>query len=257
MTSESAMTMHTNTAVDFRSLDHIGMLKAKKAVVESHLGLVRYVTSRFGFIHTARERVLEEMDLIQFGLLGLLDAVDKFDPSKGVRFETYAVTRIRGTILDELRKLDWMPRSVRIKGRKADRLIQDAESQDNQTLTAQEIASKLSLTLDEYQELLTAAKGATMDHRVSYDDEVDLIENVAADPSTDPYELLIAEDTRSKLIEALESLPERDRLVVALYYYEGLTFREIAGILRISETRVFQIHTSVLSSLRKQLADLE
>ena len=96
-----------------------------------------------------------------------------------------------------------------------------------------------------------------MDHWSSYDDEVDLIENVAADPSTDPYELLIAEDTRSKLIGALESLPERDRLVVALYYYEGLTFREIAGILRISETRVFQIHTSVLSSLRKQLADLE
>lgn len=248
------MTMQVNTAQRNVTLLEI---RTKKDLVEANLGLVRYVASRFGFIHTSSERVLEERDLIQFGLLGLLDAIEKFDPSKNVRFETYAVTRIRGAILDELRKLDWIPRSVRKLGRKADRIVQEAESRDNQTLTAQEIASKLSLTLEEYKELLSAAKGATMDHRVSYDDEVDVIQNIAADPSTDPYEILTAEDTRARLIEALESLPERNRVVVALYYYEGLTFREIGHILRISESRVFQIHTSVLNGLRKQLADLK
>ena len=248
--------MQGETAVLQHARPDVATFRTKKEIVEDHLGLVRYVTSRFGFIHTANERVLEDNDLIQFGLLGLLDAIEKFDPRKNVRFETYAVTRIRGTILDELRKLDWIPRSVRQRGRKAERIIQESESQENHSLSAREIASKLSLTFEEYQELLIAAKGVSMDHRVSYDDEVEVIQNIPADPSTDPYEILTVEDTRAKLIEALESLPDRDRLVVALYYYEGLTFREIGKILRISESRVFQIHASVLNGLRKQLADL-
>ena len=246
----------TRATTEVAARNRVGGVRTKKSLVETHLGLVRYVTSRFGFIHTAGERVLEEKDLIQFGLLGLLDAIEKFDPARGVRFETYAITRIRGTILDELRKLDWIPRSVRRKGRTADRVVQEAESQHNQGLTAEEIATKLSLTLDEYQELLTAAKGATMEHRIGHDDDPDVLENIAADTSTDPYEMLNAEDTRSRLIGALEGLPDRDRLVVALYYYEGLTFREIGRILRISESRVFQIHSSVLKTLRKQLADM-
>ena len=249
------MTIPAERANEYRAVCDEQRFNPKKDVVETYLGLVRYVTSRFGFVHSGYERVLEENDLIQFGLMGLLDAIEKFDPAKNVRFETYAVTRIRGTILDELRKLDWIPRSVRKKGREANRIAQEAESPDNQTLTAQEIASKLSLTLEEYKELLTAAKGATMDHRVSFEDEVDVIQNIAADPSTDPYEILTAEDTRNRLIEALESLNERDRLVMALYYYEELTFREIGKILRISESRVFQIHTSVLNELRKHLVE--
>jgi RNA polymerase sigma factor for flagellar operon FliA len=255
MRREFMMTMPVHKAAEWRSNPDDSLVQTKKDVVETHLGLVRYVTSRFGFMHSGHERVLEESDLIQFGLLGLLDAIDKFDPGKNVRFETYAVTRIRGAILDELRKLDWIPRSVRKKGREANRIVQESESPDNQALTAQEIASKLSLSLEEYKELLTAAKGATMDHRVSYEDEVDVIQNIAADPSTDPFEILSAEDTRNRLIEALESLDERDRLVMALYYYEELTFSEIGKILRVSESRVFQIHTSVLNELRKHLAE--
>ncbi|HTY37995.1 MAG TPA: FliA/WhiG family RNA polymerase sigma factor [Bacteroidota bacterium] len=249
------MTVPAHRALEYRSECVEATIDPTKEMIASHLGLVRYVASRFGFVHSGNERVLEESDLIQFGLIGLLDAIEKFDPAKGVRFETYAVTRIRGAVLDELRKLDWIPRSVRKKGRQANRIVQESESPDNQSLTAQEIASKLSLTLEEYKELLTAAKGATMDHRVSFEDEVDVIQNIAADPSTDPFEILTAEDTRSRLIEALESLNERDRLVMALYYYEELTFREIGKILRISESRVFQIHSSVLNELRKHLAE--
>jgi RNA polymerase sigma factor for flagellar operon FliA len=250
MTMQTTYTIKSSSKVIEQSTD------AKKSIVRSHLGLVKYVTGKFGFKNTASEHVLEENDLVQFGLLGLLDAVEKFDPSKGVKFESYAITRIRGTILDELRKLDWVPRSVRKKARTADRVMQESESQANRLLTAQEIADKLSLTLDEYHDLITEAKGAIMDHRVSYDEEIELIENIAADSSSDPYEVVSAEETREKLIEAIEALSERERLIITLYYYEGLTFREIGAILKVSESRVFQIHTTVISGLRKKLIDL-
>ena len=227
-----------------------------KDLVKSHLGLVRFVASKFGFINSSSERVLEENDLIQFGLVGLLDAIEKFDSKKGVRFETYAVTRIRGAILDALRKLDWIPRSVRQRTKRAHKVAQESEFGENRSLTAEEIAAKMFLTLNEYQELLMEARGATMDYRVSYDEDLDVIANLPADQSSDPFETVSAEEVRMKMIEAVESLAQRERLIVTLYYYEGLTFREIGDILKISESRVFQIHTSVLSHLRKQLQDV-
>ena len=121
---------------------------------------------------------------------------------------------------------------------------------------ALEIARKFSMTLDQYQELMMEARGATMDYRVSYDEDVDLLEHSLPELAPDPYELVSAEEIRMNLIEAVEALAQRERLIVTLYYYEGLTFREIGGILRISESRVFQIHTAVLNDLRKKLKDL-
>jgi RNA polymerase sigma factor for flagellar operon FliA len=229
---------------------------ARKDIVKSHLGLVRFVVSKFGFIHSANERVLEENDLIQFGLVGLLDAIEKYDARKGVRFETYAVTRIRGSILDELRKLDWIPRSVRKKARQAEKIDQETQKNENRTLTAAEIAAKYSMTLEEYKDLMMEARGATMDYRVNHSEDIDLIANLPADESSDPFETLSAEEVRMRMIESVESLPQRERLIITLYYYEGLTFREIGTILRVSESRVFQIHSSILSHLRRQLADL-
>jgi RNA polymerase sigma factor FliA len=227
-----------------------------KNIIKSHLGLVRYVASKFGFLRGSNEKVLEENDLIQFGLLGLLDAIEKFDHRKGVRFETYAVTRIRGAILDEMRKLDWLPRSVRKRSRKADQIAQDAHKEGNSTLSAEELAAKYSLTLDEYQELMIEARGATMDYRVNFDEDVELIANLPADSAFDPFETVSAEEVRMKMIEAVEALPQRERLIITLYYYETLTFKEIGAILRISESRVFQIHNSILKHFRRQLVDL-
>jgi RNA polymerase sigma factor FliA len=227
-----------------------------KDIIEAHLGLVRYVASKFGFLRGSNEKVLEENDLIQFGLLGLLDAIEKYDCNKGVRFETYAVTRIRGAILDEMRKLDWLPRSVRKRNRMAEQLAQDSHNDDNRSLSAEELAAKYSLTLDEYQELMIEAKGATMDYRVSYDEDIDLIANLPADPASDPLEAVSAEEVRMRMIEAVEALPQRERLIITLYYYETLTFKEIGAILRISESRVFQIHNSILKHFRRQLVDL-
>jgi len=225
-------------------------------ILKSHLGLVRYVAAKFGFIHSSTEQVLQEEDLVQVGMVGLLDAIEKYDPAKGVRFETYAVTRIRGAILDEMRKIDWIPRSVRKRSRTARKVAQEVQDREYRSLSAEDIANKLSMTLDEYQQLMREAKGAPMDYRISYDEDVELVEQEVADLTANPYELVSAEEIRSKLIEAVELLPQRDRLIITLYYYEGLTFKEIGAVLRISESRVFQIHASVIKSLRTLLKDL-
>lgn len=228
----------------------------KKDIVKSHLGLVRYVAAKFGFIHSSSQHVLEEDDLVQIGLVGLLDAADKFDSRKGVRFETYAVTRIRGAILDEIRRLDWLPRSVRRRSRTARKVEDEIQDSQYNTLSADEIATKLSLTMEEFRQLMREAKTANMEYRMSYDDDVEIVEQTVADLATDPFELVSAEEVRSRLIEAVESLPQRDRLIITLYYYEGLTFREIGAVLRISESRVFQIHSTIMKSLQTQLKDL-
>lgn len=225
-------------------------------ILKSHLGLVRYVAAKFGFIHSSAEQVLQEEDLVQVGMVGLLDAIQKYDPGKGVRFETYAVTRIRGAILDEMRKIDWIPRSVRKRSRTARKVAQDVQDREYRSLSAEDIAKQLSMTLDEYQQLMREAKGATMDYRISYDEDVELAEQEVMDVAADPYEIVSAEEVRTKLIEAVELLPQRERLIITLYYYEGLTFKEIGAVLRISESRVFQIHTSVIKSLRTLLKDL-
>jgi RNA polymerase sigma factor for flagellar operon FliA len=216
---------------------------------------VRYVAAKFGFIHST-ELVLQEDDLVQVGMVGLLDAIEKYDPGKGVRFQTYAVTRIRGAILDELRKTDWIPRSVRKRSRTARKVAQDVQDREYRSMSAEDIANKLCMTLEEYQELMREAKGATMDYRVSFDEDIELVEHEVSSLVADPFDIVSAEEIRSRLIDAVETLPQRERLIITLYYYEGLTFKEIGAVLRISESRVFQIHTSVIKSLRTLLKDL-
>jgi RNA polymerase sigma factor FliA len=231
--------------------------EGRTSLVRNHIGLVRYVARKFRFQHARSEQVLEEMDLVQFGLIGLLDAVERFEPEKGVKFETYAVTRIKGTILDELRRLDWVPRSVRKRKQAGERLVEEMEHEANRASTAQEIATKLSMTLDEYEGLINDARGFTLEGRLSFDEENKLLESIEADRFSDPFEIMNAEERRACLIEAVESLPKRERLIMTLYYYESMTFREIGLILKISESRVCQIHKSVLNNLRPKLSSFE
>jgi len=248
------MTMQYSYTVDPRVAGYWGTQEEKKNWVRGHIGLVKYVVRRFGFQHARNEHVLEETDLVQFGLLGLLDAADRFEPGKGVKFETYAVTRIKGTILDELRKLDWVPRSVRKKKELAERVLEEMENGANRASTAVDIAARLSMTLEEYRDLISDARRLAMDGRLGYEEETELLENVAADQASDPFEIVNAEETRARLIEAVESLRQRDRLVITLYYYEGMTFREIGQVLKISESRVCQIQKTILSALRTMLS---
>ncbi len=225
----------------------------KQRLILNYLGLVRYVMKRFRFHGSGNGRLLSPSDIFQFGILGLIDAVDRYRPSMGVKFETFAIPRIKGTIQDQLRKLDWVPRSVRRRAREAHRFTLEVERASSSGLVSHKVAEKLTLSCDEYQEILQEAGGFSMDTTNLHQAQSDLIENIAVDESADPLEALSTAEVRTLLIDLVDRLPQREKLIVALHYYERLTFKEIARILQLSESRVFQIHTEVLNSLRRKL----
>jgi|WetSurMetagenome_2_1015567.scaffolds.fasta_scaffold36294_2 RNA polymerase sigma factor FliA len=226
----------------------------KRDLTMTYIGLVRYVASQY-LPQIATGNVLRSDDIVQFGMIGLLDAIERFDPARGVKFETYALNRIRGSIQDGLRAVDWVPRSVRQKAKMSDRITQSVESANMPHLTESEIAEAFDLTEDSYRELLRATMSSRVPTMVD-DADGSLVANAAADENENPFEQISSNEAREVLIDAIEHLEYRQRLVVCLYYYEGLTFREIAAVLRISETRVFQIHSAVLEDLRTTLAEL-
>ena len=182
-----------------------------------------------------------------------MDAIEKFNPDRGVQFQTYAVSRIKGSIQDELRKLDWVPRSVRRAERQAEAIAQRAGQVESRTTTAVDIARRLSISLEKYAEIIHQVNrmGGTSPDAPEYTSRLDAL---STDEKDDPSEIANQHQLKNTIVEAVEDLPERDRLIVMLYYYEDLTFKEIAAVLRISESRVFQIHTTVLGNLRTKLA---
>lgn len=210
--------------------------------------LVRSVVNKLQAVKSRGISVVEAADLEQVGYLGLLEAIERFDPAKGVKFETYALMRIRGSIQDELRKIDWVPRSVRKKVRDAGKTVERFEQSLQYPDSDQGTAS------EHYQRSLTERQPIRMEVtdfsevQLSSDEEGVEVEN-------SPLEVLTTRELKEKLIELIEHLEKRDRLIVTLYYYEELTFKEIAEILRISESRVVQIHTDVLKRFRSELTD--
>jgi len=226
----------------------------KRRLVMQYLDLVRYVVNKFGLHQRGKPQGLEFQDLVHFGILGLLTAVDRFTPERNVKFETYAVPRIRGAILDEIRKLDWVPRSVREASRKAGKAAHEVSQQYGREPLDSEIAEKLEISVDEYRRMFGRGSGmyAHDTSVLTQYEGADALEVAPADGPS-PIEHLSNEETRAILIEAVERLPERDRTVIALYYYEGLKFTEIARVLDVSEGRVSQIHAEVLRQLRATL----
>lgn len=221
----------------------------KRQLVAHYLDLVRYVVSKSGLHVQARNQVLEAEDLVQYGVLGLVHAIDRFSPTMGVKFETYAIPRIRGAILDEVRKLDWVPRSVRANHRKRERAADEIARETGREAVDEEIADKLAMSLDEYQKFIRDSGGPTMSENTG------VIENLV-EQAPDPFEKLTDAETKAFLVDAVGALPARERAVIALYYYEGLKFGEIGKILRVSESRVSQIHTDVLKALRSKLVGI-
>ena len=218
-----------------------------------NLGLVNFVVNKIGLSSFRSSTALERSDLVQFGIMGLLDAIEKFNPERGVQFQTYAVSRIKGSIQDELRKLDWVPRSVRKAERQAEAIAQRAGQVESRTTTAVDIARRLSLSLEKYAEIIHQVNkmAGTSPDAPEY---AFRLEALSTDEKDDPSEIANQHQLKNTIVGAVENLPERDRLIVMLYYYEDLTFKEIAAVLRISESRVFQIHTTVLGNLRTMLA---
>ena len=228
----------------------------KRDLTLSYIGLVRYVVGKLGVPSGRTSLVLQENDLMQIGIIGLMEAIDRFDPARGVKFETFAIARIKGSIQDELRKLDWVPRSVRKKIRGANQMIEQAEDGSNHGLSVKEMADRLSMSVEDYGQLLAEAQRVAVDTSHVRDEESVLLENLAGEDPVDPSETMSTEEAKTQLVESVEQLPQRERLVITLYYYEGLTFKEIARILNLSDSRVFQIHAAVLKGLRQTLGSV-
>lgn len=229
----------------------------KEKLLIKYLPLVKYVVGRM--ILTLPNSVNYD-DLVSAGTMGLLAAIDRFDITMGVKFETYVVPRIRGSILDELRALDWVPRSVRSKAKKLEKAIMSIESQLGRVATAEEIADELQMDLEEYEHMLSKVGDNSM---MSLDREFyessetngtlyDLITNVK---SEDPIKIMENDELNDILVEYLNSLPENEKLVLALYYYEDLTLKEIGMVMQVSESRVSQIHTKAVQRLRLKLKE--
>lgn len=234
-----------------RTLDR----EERERVLIENLPEVRYIARR---IHDRLPSHVSFEDLLHAGILGLIDAVDRFDPAKNVQLKSYARFRIRGAILDSLRQLDWSPRSLRRQAR----LIEDAHRELAAKLghapSEQEIACHLELDLSEFQRLLGELRGLDLGSLHGPADEdrpEDPASGVADKTEEDPFHLALRAEMRSFLAEAIDELDEKERQVLALYYLEELTMKEVGLIMDIGESRVSQIHTSALIRLRTRLRD--
>jgi len=220
--------------------------------------LVKYVAGRLGSGLPAH---VDEQDLVSYGLLGLIGAIERFDPNRDVKFETYAIARIRGAIIDELRALDWVPRSVRSRARDIERAISELEGKLGRAPTDEEIAQRLGLSGDELEDSLaeiSRSSIAALDElwtvSGSGGDQVSLIDTIEDTAAPDPQGALSATEMREAIADAIARLPEREKLVVTLYYYEELTLREIGEVLGVTESRVSQLHTKAVLRLKARLA---
>ena len=233
---------------------------ARERLILHYAPLVKYVASR---VATGLPASVDQADLVSYGMFGLIDALEKFDPGRGNKFETYAIPRIKGAIIDELRAMDWVPRSVRFKAREIEKAYSDLESIHKRGPTEKEVAARLGVTLRELHDVINQisfVQVLQLDEILSVGsdrgEQVSLLDTLA-DRGTDPTTALEGEETRGLLAAAINSLSEREKIVVTLYYFEGLTLAEIGDILGVTESRVCQIHTKAVGQLRLQLVETE
>ena len=225
-------------------------------LVLNYAPLVKYVAGR---IASRLPRTVDTADLVSYGILGLIDAVEKFDLSRNVKFETYAMARVKGAIIDELRRLDWLPRSLREKEKELEKAYQDLLSNLKRTPSDAEISKKLGITTAELNDLLTQLSNnqfLTLDElwsREEKNDKVSLIEVIEDVGAEDPMSALEAAERKEDLTEVIKTLPLREREIVVLYYYEGLNFKEIAQILSLTESRISQLHSKAIIHLKTSL----
>jgi RNA polymerase sigma factor for flagellar operon FliA len=230
---------------------------ARERLVVAYSPMVKFVAGRLG---AGLPSHVEDADLISYGLVGLIGAIERFEPERGIKFETFAMTRIRGAIIDELRSLDWVPRSVRSRAREIETAQAKLEHQLQRAPTEAELAAKLNMTEAELQSALLEIANSSvyaLDElwtvSDSSGDQVSLLDTIADDSAADPQEALASTEVKDLLTEAISSLPEREQLVVALYYYENLTLREIGEVLGVTESRVSQLHTKAVMRLKSSL----
>ena len=241
----------------WRRFKESGDPEAREGLILHFSPLVKFVAGRVG---VGLPRSVDQSDLISYGMFGLIDAIDKFEPERNIKFETYAVNRIKGAILDELRALDWVPRSVRARAREIQRSLAELEHRLQRSASDEELAAHMGTPVEVLRDRLGEISGLGF---VALDELIEpgergsaSIGDLVADPrSHEPGGSFEAQETRVVLTDAINRLPERDRLVITLYYFEGLTLAEIGEVLGVTESRVCQIHTKSVMSLRNRMME--
>ncbi len=228
-------------------------------IVKEYSPLIKYVANRIALRLPPH---IEVDDLISVGAIGLMDAIEKYDPSRGAKFKTYAEFRVRGSILDELRSLDWVPRSVRQKASNLDAVVSKLQSQLGRIPEDEEIAKEMGVTLEEFFDTLNETRNMPLlsleDLGIARDsgDKQSLLDTLEGKGDVDPQTQMRLTELKNLIAAAIDSLPEKERLMVSLYYYEELTMKEIGEVLGITESRISQIHSKAVYRLRTKLKSL-
>jgi len=232
----------------------------RNRLVKQYLPLVKYVA---GKLAVGMPQNVEFDDLVSYGVIGLFDAIDKFDPGKHVKFKTYAVTRVRGAIFDQLRQLDWVPRSVRQKTRELEETVRRLEAQLGRAATDQEIAKELGVTEKEFEKLIMKISGTTVLslNDVWYsgedNDRMSIGDSIESPHNRNPDAIVEKQEMKRVIIEAINDLPDKEKKVLVLYYYENLTLKEIGAVLGVTESRISQLHTKAIVRLRGRLTSVK
>lgn len=228
--------------------------KIREKLILEYAGLVKIVAGRLGMY---LGYTVEYDDLVGYGIFGLIDAIDKFELSKGVKFETYASLRIRGAIIDQIRKMDWIPRTIRQKQKKIETAMQELERELGRTPNSEELAEYLEVTVEEVEQMISQANLSSL---ISLDEYLEQGSDVYTEPSVrprfdQPEQVVDRQETKRILAEAIDKLTEKEQKVIALYYFEELTLKEISNVLEVSESRVSQLHTKALKKMKERLGD--
>jgi RNA polymerase sigma factor for flagellar operon FliA len=231
--------------------------EARDKLILHYSPLVKYVAGR---ISASLPQNVDTADLVSYGIFGLIDAIEKFDITRDIKFETYAIARIKGAIIDELRALDWVPRSVRSRARELEKAYVELENSLRRVPSDEEVAKHLGVSVDDLADLLTQLSYTSVVALEELwavggekDDKVSLMDTLEDTSARDPSLIYEVEEMKEILADAIDKLPQREKIVVALYYYEGLTLREIGEVLGVTESRVSQLHTKAVIRLRAKL----
>jgi RNA polymerase sigma factor FliA len=242
----------------WRSYKNDGDERARERLVVAYSPLVKFIAGRMS---SGLPSHVDEGDLVSYGLFGLIGAIERFDLEREIKFETFAVARIKGAIIDELRSLDWVPRSVRARARDVERAHAALEAEFGRAPTDEEMAEKLEISVEEFRDALLQIANSSvlaLDDLWTFADpdgsggQISVLDTIQDPNALDPESEAHTAELKDRLADAIESLPERERLVIALYYYENLTLREIGEVLGVTESRVSQLHTKSVLALRSR-----
>ena len=227
----------------------------REKIIIEYASLVKIVAGKLG-IYLGYN--VEYDDLVGYGTFGLIDAIDKYDFDKGVKFETYASLRIRGAILDQVRRMDWLPRTVRQKQKRMDAAYQKLETESGRFATDEELAAELEISVEELNQWQSQTKAAgvvSLDEYLEQGSENGIVGTVESEDFAGPEKQMEQKTMKELLVQSLESLTEKEKKVVLLYYYEELTLKEISEVLEVSESRISQLHTKAIQKLRLKLGN--